>query len=301
MRTSPLWRLPLGITQGLGVWLVFTAYCIFPNGRFVPAWTRLLVPVALLISLPAALAAPLPMFARVAAILLLVGVSLQIYRFRQVFTASERQQSKWVLLGTTVLATFLVALNFTPVVVPAVRAPGMSDVLYVLVGATMTVVVSLLYVACAAITLLKYRLFDINVLVTRTLVYTALTASLAMLYVASVVIFQSAFQVVIGQESDLAIISSTLVIAVAFQPLRRQLQTTIDRRFYRRRYDAAQALAHFAAVARDEVDLDRLAERLLGVAEETLQPTHVSLWLRPTRPSEPSRYDRRGDALVLVP
>jgi hypothetical protein len=103
---------------------------------------------------------------------------------------------------------------------------------------------------------------------------------LALVYFGSVVGLQSLFRALAGQESQLAVVASTLAIAALFQPLRRRIQTFIDRRFYRRKYDAAQVLADFSATARDEVDLDRLTGELLAVVEETLQPAHVSLWLR---------------------
>ena len=286
-RAAPAWQTPIDVTRAGGVWLLFTACCVFPNGRFAPAWTRLLVPVSLIVMLPAALVAPLPVFARVAAVLLMAGVALQAYRYRRLFTASERRQGKWVILGTGLLALFLVALNFTPVLVPATRTPGLTEVLYLLAGATLTVLVSLIFVASAAIAILKHHLFDIDVIVNRALVYTTLTTLLAVIYGASVVLFQGVFLTATGQESDLAIIVSTLTTAAVFQPLRHRLRRFIYRRFYRRRYDASQALAHFAAAARDEVNLDRLAGRLIDVTQETVQPAHVSLWLRADPPPPP--------------
>jgi hypothetical protein len=142
------------------------------------------------------------------------------------------------------------------------------------------VIVSLLYVSFFAIAILRYHLFDIDVIINRTLVYTALTVCLGAAYGASVVLIQGAFLAMTDQRSSLALIVSTLAIAAMFHPLRRQIQTAVDRRFYRRRYDAARTLASFAAAARDEVDIDRLAGRLTEVVEDTMQPTQVSLWLR---------------------
>ena len=129
------------------------------------------------------------------------------------------------------------------------------------------------------IAVMRYRLFDIDLIIHRTLVYGALTAALAVVYFAGVTLAQALFRALTGQESQFAVVVSTLAIAALFQPLRRRIQAGIDRRFYRRKYDARQALAAFSATARDEVDLEALSRAMVSLVSETIQPAHISLWL----------------------
>jgi hypothetical protein len=142
-----------------------------------------------------------------------------------------------------------------------------------------------------SIAVLKYRLCEIDILINRALVYGSLTATLAVLYFGSVVSLQAALRVLTGQESTFAVVASTLLIAALFNPLRRRIQGFIDRRFYRRKYDAAKTLEAYNTRLRDETDLDALSGDLVGVARSTMQPEHASLWLRPETAQKAQRTD----------
>jgi len=136
------------------------------------------------------------------------------------------------------------------------------------------------------IAILRYRLYDIDRIINRTLVYGSLTATLVTLYFGAIVVLQRVFVTLTGQQSTLAVVASTLLIAALFTPLRRRIQGFIDRRFYRRKYDARKTLEAFSARQRNETDLDSLSDDLVGVVRETMQPSHVSLWLRPDTASK---------------
>jgi hypothetical protein len=142
-----------------------------------------------------------------------------------------------------------------------------------------------------AIAILKYRLYDIDRIINRTLVYGYLTAAMALIYFGTVVLLQRVFVVLTGEKSTLAVVASTLLIAALFNPLRRRIQSFIDGRFYRSKYDAAKTLETFSAKLRDETDLDALRDDLIGMVRETMQPAHVSLWLRPDTPRKGEQAD----------
>jgi hypothetical protein len=143
------------------------------------------------------------------------------------------------------------------------------------------------------VAILRYRLYEIDLIINRTLVYGALTATLAVVYLGGVTATQAIFRALTGQEQQpqLAIVVSTLVIAGLFNPLRRRIQGFIDRRFYHRKYDARKTLETFSAKIRDETELDALSDDLIGVVREAMQPSHVSLWLRPDTPRKGEQAD----------
>jgi hypothetical protein len=202
----------------------------------------------------------------------LLSVASLVLRFRR-SRGEERQQLKWFVYA----GVLIVGALFVPLFVPGAA----SSVLQLLVMPLLPVAVG--------VAIMRYRLYEIDLLINRTLVYGALTALLAAVYVASVVSLQGALRALTGQESQLAVVASTLLIAAIFNPLRRRIQALVDRRFYRRKYDARKTLEAFSAKLRNETDLDALSDDLVGVVRETMQPAHVSLWLRPDSDSKQSR------------
>jgi hypothetical protein len=214
-------------------------------------------------------------------ILLLVGVLVSVIsllvRFRR-SRGDERRQLKWLAYaGVVVVLAASVNLTTEGLVRPDSEAA-------IIQAMQLTLVASLALVPIATgIAILKHRLYDVDLLINRTLVYGALTAMLALVYFGGVATTQAIIRALTGQEQQpqLAIVVSTLVIAALFTPLRRRIQSFIDRRFYRRKYDARKTLETFSAKLRDETDLEALNNELVGVVRETMQPAHVSLWLRP--------------------
>jgi len=199
-----------------------------------------------------------------------LSVASLVVRYRRSH-GQERQQIKWVAYA----AVFLVTYTLADQVLLQDDISFIADVVLFLI------VFEGLWVA-VAVAILRYRLYDVDVVINRTLVYGSLTVSLALVYLGSVMVLQAIIRALTGQESQLAVVASTLAIAALFNPLRRRIQEFIDRRFYRGRYDAAKTLDTFSARLRDETDLGTLSEDLLGVVRQTMQPASASLWLRPT-------------------
>jgi hypothetical protein len=281
-------RLPVRLLALFGTVSIYTFVLIFPNGRFVPRWTRwavilfaahdvfyYLFPGSVFDisrSFPPLDFAVLSTFA-------FIAIGSQLYRYRYVSTPGERQQTKWVVLG--VVSAGLGVLAFE---VPISGSPlGQFGPVYALAIQAGLFGSLLLIPLSIGVAIIYDRLWDIDVVINRTLVYGTLTASLALVYFGAVTATEAIFRTLTGQEQQpqLAIVVSTLVIAAMFNPLRRHLQSFIDRRFYHRKYDARKTLEAFSAKIRDETDLDALSDDLVTVVRETMQPAHVSLWLRP--------------------
>jgi hypothetical protein len=193
----------------------------------------------------------------------------------------ERQQIKWIAFAASVVVVVYAIAMIASFVFPEESWTTAGSVWWLNL-LTYAVLSSFTLVPIAVgIAVLKYRLYEIDIIINRALVYGSLTAMLVALYLGGVVLLQRLFVLLTGERSTLAVVASTLLIAALFTPLRRRIQRFIDRSFYRRKYDAAKTLERFSMKLRDETDLEALSDDLVGVVRETMQPAHVSLWLRP--------------------
>jgi len=284
----PFLTLPLSIMSYLGYVSLVGFFLLFPSGRFVPRWAGLILLLAIVNAFleyfpsltspfvenwPAWLVYPL-----VILVPLVAMIVSQIYRYRRVSTPIQRQQTKWIVLGGTVAIGFVILLfsvsSFFPNNVTSNYLGGQifGNIAFPL--AVLPVPLSI------GFSILRYRLYDIDLLINRTLVYGSLSAILALVYFGLILGLQYLLRGIISQNNSVAIVVSTLSIAALFQPLRHRIQRVIDRRFYRRKYDAAKVVEAFSATLRNEVDLEQLSENLITVVQETMQPAHLSLWLR---------------------
>jgi hypothetical protein len=283
----PSWWLSVRFVGFLGSICFVLFFYLFPNGQFVPHWMRWLsigvigywgaknfFPLL-----------PLNPFTRFPMLDVLTFVGFvgtmvvgQIYRYRRVSSLLQRQQTKWVVFGMSVAIGCYVGLGLLYGVFSLPPKGPFAD----LIIFTATYSLMLLIPLSIVFAILRARLWDIDILINRTLVYATLTATLALIYFGLIFALQSLMRGLIGQagENPWVIVISTLAIAVLFQPLRHRIQRVIDRRFFRRKYDAVRTLAAFSATLRHEVDLEQLQKEMVAVVQETIQPAHVSLWLR---------------------
>lgn len=288
----PVWWLPVTLVgeDVLGFPSLIVFFFLFPTGRFVPRWTRwvavafavLFVPVAFF---PDTLSNfsiwPGLLFVLVPLVVFGSLVFAQVYRYRRVSTPVERQQTKWVVFGAAIaLLGFLLLGYLLPTFLKLFIPLQSIGLLPSVILVTSIYLLLLLIPLSIAIALLRYRLWDVDVLINKTLVYGLLTSTLVAVYAVCIVGLEALLRGLFNQTSEIAIVISTLVIAALFQPLRKRIQAIIDRRFFRRKYDAARTLAAFSATLRNEVNLNQLSDQLVAVVHETMQPAHISLWLR---------------------
>jgi hypothetical protein len=221
---------------------------------------------------------------------MLASASSLMMRYRR-SGGEVREQIKWIAFAASVVVIVYLLAVVASFVVPSVTwfvaaSPLWLNILDYAALVSLTVVPIAVGFAVS-----KYRLYDIDIIINRTLVYGSLTATLIAVYFGGIVVLQRVFVLLTGQQSTLAVVASTLMIAALFNPLRRRIQSFIDRRFYRRKYDAAKTLEVFSAKLRDETDLKALSDDLVSVVRETIQPAHVSLWLRPETVSKGEQAD----------
>lgn len=265
------------------LWLLWLY--LFPTGQPVPRWSHLVVVALFIVFMLVSALGLLGAFGIVPpqldttfaslgglAVLPLFGFVLfaQIYRYRKVSTLIERQQTKWFLLGLGIFALTLLLFVFTP-----------DSFKTSVVVQNILNIIFLVFPVSVALAILRYRLFDIDILIRRTLTYTLVTALLVLVFFGSVVLLQQLFSGITGSgQNELVTVLSTLAIAALFVPVRNRVQTEIDKRFNRNRYNSQLVLTDFANTVRDETDLDKLAGRLMQVVDETMQPKSVSVWLK---------------------
>ncbi len=280
---SRAWVIILSLVGFLGAILFVLFMLIFPDGRYVPRWAVWLPRLFLAwfatwffwpqlgpLNMPDALINIIVITWMVAAL------AMQVYRYLRVSNAVERQQTKWVAYSLLVLMGLETVGTLSALLAPE-WDPVISRPLLGVLLKLFSDFIWLIFPLSIAIAILRYRLWEIDRLINKTLVYSILTLVLGGIYFGSVLGLRSLLFG--GADSGAAVVMSTLVVAGLFNPLRGGIQAIIDRRFYRSRYDAERILATFAEMARSEVSLDRLGEQLTAVVEDTLQPEVVSLWL----------------------
>ena len=283
----PAWTIPVEAMNFLSELCFGLFFYLFPNGRFAPRWMRWF---ALFFALITALEIFPPVDSLLNALLwpdwvrglsfsfiFLSVIFSQIYRYRRMATSTQRQQVKWAVSGIVVSLVGVLVLNLLNGFAAAVQPGSFIEI----AANTLFPLILLPIPLSLAIAILRYRLWDIDAIINKALVYGLLSALLAAIYVGLILGLQALLGGLLHQTNAIALVVSTLAIFALFQPLHHRIQAVIDRRFYRRKYDAEKILAAFSATLRQEVDLDQLREQLLAVVQETMQPTHVSLWLRP--------------------
>lgn len=266
------------LQAGLVTAITFGVFLLFPSGRFVPWWSRVLF---VMITIWAVALSAVPTLLDGVLYLgypLVIGATIAciVYRYRRASTPLQRQQTKWVVAGfvTTLIANqaFWLPSGFTP----------LGETIYPPLFYLAYQLLSLLVPITFFIAIQRYRLYEIDTLINRALVYGSLTAVLVATYAACVIGAQALLRLLahdIGAEQPVVIVATTLLIAALFRPLRARLQALVDRRFYRRKYDAAATVAAFSATLRQELNLAALRELLVAAVDETMQPAHVSLCL----------------------
>jgi hypothetical protein len=281
----PAFRVPAALIHVSGATLLVLFFFLFPSGRFVPRWAPWLVPILPVLDalgeffpgsaytlerLPAVIGI-IPFYG-----ILLFTLGAQIYRYRKVSTLAERQQTKWVVLGVGLgLGFFLIFVG-----VGAAFSSSLSGgFLATVVPNAVMYLFMMLIPLSIALAILRYNLWETDLLINRTLVYGSLTLTLAGFYILGVIAVQSLFRAVSGQSSDLAVAIVTLAVAAVFNPWRHRVQRFIDRRFYRHKYDAARMLTLFTVRLRDDVDLDSVTGEMVTVITQTVQPESMTVWL----------------------
>lgn len=266
---------------------------VFPDGAFTPGWTRFVAPLVVLLVggsnfLPGSLldywswAQPLPVVINLA--MVASGGFALWQRYRSYSNAIQRQQIKWFLAGVLLILLNWLGDFFVVTIYPALTGEWLfpkvhDDLIREIVQETAWYISSFLLAVCIGLSVFRYRLWEIDLILRRTLIYGLLSGVLLSVYLALVLVTQSVFISLTGQRSALSLVISTLAIAGLFHPLRLRIQTAIDRRFFRRKFDAARILEAFGARLKSEIDLDELGDSFQAAVMQALQPEQISLWI----------------------
>lgn len=276
----------------LGNIIMFLFIGLFPGGRFSPGWMRWYWTGMILTGiLPSEVWSLNREIADIVLVIywisfLILGPFSQIYRYWKESTPIQRQQTKWVVLGFAVFAGS-VLISFALITLFPENNPGR-----ILYNAYFFDITGLLIPLSVSFSILRYRLWDVDLLIRRTMQYSLITGMLALIYFGGVTVLQGIFSALGGSQSTAATVISTLAIAALFTPLRRRIQELIDRRFYRSKYNAEIALTQFAATARNETRIESITNDLVGAVQAALQPAQASLWVRSTAPNRSSVQSR---------
>jgi len=209
------------------------------------------------------------------------GIALQIWRYTRISDMVKRQQTKWVIYGLSCAAIGFLTFNFfVPAFFPLVLRPGQARVIYVLLGVAIEYAMFIALPISFALSVLRYRLWDVDLIAFRAIVYSSLTAGLAILYFTTVLVLQQIFREITRTSSVLGIVISTIAFGLLFNPIRQRAQDLIERRTFHRKYNAALTLSQFSNVAQHEVDIDKLSNALVSSVDEAMQPEHVSIWVK---------------------
>jgi hypothetical protein len=259
---------------------------LFPYPVYVPWWSGLLAvgfnSVMVLWYLVFAFGWPLrPLPALLVAGWIISGIGLQIWRYLRFSDVMHQLQTKWVVYGLTCAGAGFLAFNYlAPALIPAVLQRGNARVLYVLLGVAIEYAMLNALPISLGLSTLRFRLWDVDRIAFRAIVYSGLTAGLAMLYFGTVLLLQQLFREITRTQSVIGVVVTTIAFGLLFNPIRQRAQALIEKRTYRRKYNAAQTLARFANVAQHEVDIDKLSTTLLSSVDEAMQPEHVSMWVK---------------------
>jgi hypothetical protein len=293
MGNDPMNVLIGSLAKGIGLGLAFMFLYLFPGGYYSPAWMRvfflgwILWVIVWLLNPESVFSFRDPYTISGQGFILLmiwwiVGILSQIYRFAYVSSPLERQQTKYITFGATIVLigySFYVPLRDAMASMPQ---PELAQIVFQMVAPYVFLIMVGTIPITIAFSILRYRLWDIDLLIRRTLIYTILSVTLLVIYLLIIVSLQALVSGWVEGLPNYVLAGTTLAVVILINPLRRRIQDAIDRRFYRRKYDAEQALERFAALARDEADINRLTSSLAAVVQDVLQPEQVSLWLPAT-------------------